>query len=251
MAELGWELVLTLSRLIRANPLAGNIWDPSSPFMALLRQLEAFYDNLPGQYALSDLNLYLLKDQHMLGAVFFLHLLYHAALCDLCRISLPGFDFPLAAAFRVAPASFITQCQQRCHFHAESISQVIRKGLPHGRTAFDDPFVADATFESTKIQIVHAATLLHDSDTTKHTADNIETNLKLLDTLRSIENGASYHVSDTASLPVRITSANMSRYGRYCHCYPLSAFDLLPKSGSDKRGMHDLFPLPNNILLTI
>jgi hypothetical protein len=170
--------------------------------MVVLQQLEAFYDNLPKQYALDDLNIYLLKDQHMLGAVFFLHLLYQAAICDLCRTSLPGFDFPLAAAFRDAPASFITQCQQRCYFHAESISQIIRKGLRHGRIAFGDPFVADATFESTKIQIVYAATLRHDPDAIKLTTINLQTNIKLLDTLSSNESGGSYHVSDPAPLTV-------------------------------------------------
>jgi hypothetical protein len=49
--------------------------------------------------------------------------------------------------------------------------------------AFDDPFVADATFESTKIQIVFAAVVSNDAHFLQQTAKDIRTNIELLYTL--------------------------------------------------------------------
>jgi len=163
--------------------------------MIILQQLEAFYNNLPAKYHLDELNMYILKDQHMLGAVFFLHLLYHAALCDLTRISLPGFSFPLAARMREANAAFISQCQRRCQFHAESISDLIRKGRPHGRIAFDDLFTAGCTFESTKIQMVFSVTVDSNVATMQKTRENVLSNFELMNTLNLDEAGSSPHVS--------------------------------------------------------
>lgn len=176
-------LTLTVSSCLRNSSDEGNIWDSMSPFMTVLRQLEEFETNLPQRYALTELNLYMHKDQHTLGAVFSLHLLYHAALCDLTRISLPGFGFPLASAFQDAPTEFIAQCQQRCQFHARKISHIVRQGKSHGRVAFDDPFAADATFESTKVQIICSAIMPHTSDDTVTTTSNIIDNLELLNML--------------------------------------------------------------------
>jgi hypothetical protein len=138
--------------------------------------------------------MYTHRDQHTLGAVFFLHLAYHAALCDLTRVALPGFAFPLAGAFHHAPVGFLSQCQRRAQFHAAKISVLIRQGQRHGRMAFDDPFVADATFESTKIQIVFAAVVSNDADFIQQTARNIRTNIELLHTLSQEEVGPNPYV---------------------------------------------------------
>jgi hypothetical protein len=94
----------------------------------VLKELELFYNNLPGKYDLTELSMYTHRDQHTLGAVFFLHLAYHAALCDLTRVALPGFAFPLAGAFHHAPVGFLSQCQRRAQFHAAKISVLIRQG---------------------------------------------------------------------------------------------------------------------------
>ncbi|KAF1828564.1 hypothetical protein BDW02DRAFT_223305 [Decorospora gaudefroyi] len=187
-------------RCIRTAYVEGNIWEPSSSFMVILQQLETFYNNLPAKYGLAELNMYMLKDQHILGAVFFLHLLYHAALCDLTRISLPGFCFPLAAGMRNATAAFISQCQRRCQFHAESISDLIRKGRPHGRMAFDDPFIADATFESTKIQIVISAIMPNNTNDIRTTRENVITNFELMNMLNLDEVGSSPYINALLSL---------------------------------------------------
>jgi len=138
--------------------------------------------------------MYTHRDQHNLGSVFFLHLLYDAAVCDLTRIALPGFAFPLANAFHDAPVDFLSQCQRRSWFHANRISTLIRKGRAHGRLAFDDPFVGDAAFESAKIQIVFAATMSSNPDFIRTTADNIRTNIELLDMLSQNEAGLNPYV---------------------------------------------------------
>jgi len=188
------ERKLTTPRFIRTTDVAEIVWDPSSPFMVIMEQLEAIYSQLPPKYALTQLNLYALKDQHKLGAVVLLHLLYHAAMCDLTRVTLPGFHFPLAAAFRHAPAAFVSQCQQSCHFHAKSITDIIRQGMSHGSMPFQDPLVADTTFESTKIQIVFSTTLSSDPDLLLMAENNINSNLGLLDAFNMGEAGSSYHV---------------------------------------------------------
>lgn len=111
-----------------------------------------------------------------------LHFFYHSLICDLTRISLPGFDFPLASSFRTAPLAFRRQCQERCRFHADEISRLIRTGLIHGRRAFDDLHCAMAAVESVKIQIAHTCTAtLNDRDERAKTAANIRSNMTLLD----------------------------------------------------------------------
>ncbi|RDW59107.1 hypothetical protein BP5796_12031 [Coleophoma crateriformis] len=174
------HLRMRVLRLIRTPHPKSNLWDLSSPFMVILQQLEQFHDNLPEKYALTELNIYIRKDQHSLGSLFALHLLYHAAVCDLTRISLPGFSFPLAVAFWDAPPEFLLQCQKRSQFHAEEISRLVRQGKPHGRLAFDDPFAVDATFESTKIQIIASAIMPHTTESTVSTRNNVADNLQLL-----------------------------------------------------------------------
>ena len=89
---------------------------PSSCMSLSYASCASFYTNLPPKYLLTELNMYAQKDQHILGAVVSLHLFYHAALCDLTRISLPGFNFPLAVAFQKVPVEFALQCQE-VHTH--------------------------------------------------------------------------------------------------------------------------------------
>lgn len=151
--------------------------------MRIIAQLDALSDNLSDNFRISDLNMYIHQDEHVLGAVFSLHILYHAVAFDLTRISLAGFTFPLARAFRDAPVAFKLQCQQRCNFHASEVSELMRKGLAHTPTAFDDTFCPDAMLESTKIQIIYAATVARDEKTLATAKQNIRTNLRALSLL--------------------------------------------------------------------
>lgn len=167
--------------------------NPVSDFMTLLRQLERFRKSLPSRLEINDLNLYVLKDNRELGSVVFLHILYHAAVCDLTRIAMPGFNFPLASAFRGASTEFIRQCSQRCLFHAEEISNIIDQVGSAGSCAFDDPAIADATAESAKIQIIYSAAVSNHPDA-EATREKILINLRLLDAMRLDRDKASPHV---------------------------------------------------------
>lgn len=157
-----------------------RVWEPSSEFLRIIDQLMALYNNLPERYYLTDANLYALQDKGMLGAVFALHLFIHAVIFDLTRISLAGFNFPLAPVFKHAPSEFRAHCQSLCRFHASQVSDIIRTGMAFGPNAFDDLFCPDATVESTKVQIIYAATVDQSPQTLQVTRDNIITNLNFL-----------------------------------------------------------------------
>ncbi|KAK5212766.1 hypothetical protein LTR99_003027 [Exophiala xenobiotica] len=172
-------------RLIRHKEGQTDIWSPESSFLKIIEELEIWYDGLPEQFNLTDLNLYVQTETNIIGAVFMLHLFYHSIVADLTRVALSGFDFPLSSALRTAPNSFRKQCQQRCRFHADQVSHLIQKGMIHGTRAFDDFHCAVAAFESAKIQIVHTSTVTSNSaEERKRTMDNVRFNIKLLNMLK-------------------------------------------------------------------
>lgn len=175
-------------KLIRHPEPNQHIWDMDSSFLKIIHQLDTIYTHLPEKYRISDLNIYSLKDKGNLGAVFVLHLLIHAVIFDLTRTSLAGFNFPISNDFKHSPDAFRRQCQDRCRFHADQVSHVLRKGMGHGRAPFDDVFCADAALESAKIQIVYASTVNRDPQITSATRSNVCTNIELLKSLnRSTE----------------------------------------------------------------
>lgn len=177
---LGYLLLMFSSRLIRVAGDSMRIWEPSSHFVRIIDQLNALYNNLPEKYYLTDANLFVLKEKGMLGGVFALHLFIHAVIFDLTRISLAGFSFPLASAFKNAPLQFRAHCQNLCRYHATQASHIIRTGMNFGPSAFDDLFCPDAIIESTKVQIIYAATVDQSSQTLQETRDNIMTNFSFL-----------------------------------------------------------------------
>jgi hypothetical protein len=129
--------------------------------------------------------MYTHEDQHTLGAVFLLHLLFYAAVFDLARISLAGFSFPLATAFRGAPFTFLQECQRRCFLHAHEISNMVREVEPYKAIIADQPMWAGALFESAKIQIVYAATVQTNAQTHQLVRQNLRAHLYLLDFLHT------------------------------------------------------------------
>ncbi|KAH8901653.1 hypothetical protein GQ53DRAFT_708009 [Thozetella sp. PMI_491] len=146
-------------RLNRVSELKIPLWDGKSPFLELLHKFESWYEALPEQLQLNDLNIYAQIEQNTISAIYVLHFAYHSAVADLTRVSLPGFDFPLAALFRDAPPAFQQQCQERCRHHADEVSRLVELGLAEGGRALDDPHCLSSAFEAAKIQAVHTATL--------------------------------------------------------------------------------------------
>ncbi len=157
-----------------------RVWEPNSTFWQIIDRLNRILNSLPEKYQLTDLNMYVLKDKGILGAVFVLHLLMHAVVFDLCRVSLAGFNFPLSGEFKDAPADFKDTIQARARYHADQVSQLLRRGMAHGTSAFDDLFCVDAAFESSKIQLVYAATVNQIPQVAQATRANLSTNLDCL-----------------------------------------------------------------------
>lgn len=186
--------------------------EPGSAFVVLVRQLENWHRGLPDQLAaLSGVSAYVHDELHIGGAVFMLHVFYHSIVCDLTRVSLAGFDFPLAAAFHAAPPDFRRQVQERCRFHADEIARLVRHGLAHhaqpvtsptrgtsvgtATRVFDDWHCWIAAFEATKILIVHTMTTAAPTSADKHrAAANIKTNLRMLSLTRQHRKGPNPYV---------------------------------------------------------
>ncbi|KAL3442718.1 hypothetical protein BJX65DRAFT_312487 [Aspergillus insuetus] len=181
-----FRLRRTVLRIIRTTPdETPPIWSPLSPFSATLLKLDSFFNGIPDRYHLTDLNMYMHRDQHILNAVFHFYLLFHAAMFDLTRISIPGFSFPLATAFRGAPPVFLQDCQRRCFHHAHVVSNLVRKVLPHKGLIVDQPLWSGVLFESAKIQIVFTATVQNDTHTREMVRQNLRANLDLLEFLHT------------------------------------------------------------------
>ncbi|EGX94456.1 Fungal transcriptional regulatory protein [Cordyceps militaris CM01] len=168
--------------LIRTPEKDEKSWDNDSKFLQIIRRLETILAKLPEKYQMTDMNMYILREDNILGAVFVLHLLMHAVIFDLTRTSLAGFNFPLSNDFKVAPEAFKTKCQDLCRQHAIEVSQLFRRALYMGRSAFDDLFCVDAAFESSKVQLVYAATVNHSPFIVQQTKSNLGTNIECLQT---------------------------------------------------------------------
>lgn len=200
------DMLLTdAARLIRNNNQQVNIWDPGSPFLDIIQRLEIWHAGLPERLVISDFNVYIHKELNTISAVFMLHFLYHSIVCDLTRVSLPGYVFPLSAAFHSGPQEFRRQCQERCRFHADEISRLVHAGFGYGIRAFDDLHSLMATFESTKIQIIHTATATSNSSNIREqTSHNIRLNMRALDILHLQKDKPNPYVSS----PFRVDEIN-------------------------------------------
>ncbi|PKS12422.1 hypothetical protein jhhlp_000628 [Lomentospora prolificans] len=163
------------------NPARPPPWDESSTFMTLLNQVEAWCKELPDFLTFNDINIYIHKEQNTPGSYFFLHLMYHACVFDLTRVTLPGYNFPLAAALADAPADFIVKNRQKAWHHACCVSTLLSSALECGSGALDDHYTSTAAFESTKIHVIYLTTVANgDSSSYSHCIDHINTNLRVL-----------------------------------------------------------------------
>lgn len=153
---------------------------PGSDFLLLITQLDEWYENLPEQLQATPINFYAHREMGVLGAVMFLHLGYHGAIADLTRVSLNGFDFPLAEAFQSVPLEFRAECQSRCRYHSDRVSHTIRLGLEHGMMAFDDSYCHFSAFEATKVQVVHSSTPGNSAQDRMAAIECIKINIELM-----------------------------------------------------------------------
>lgn len=164
-----------------------------SGFEQVLSTLQTWFTSLPASLRMTDINLYVHKETNTLGPLFFIHLAYHAAVADLTRVTLPGFNFPLAAAFQNVSPEYRRFLSQRCCDHANEISQLVQMGMRHGSQPFDDPFCFHAVYEASKIQIVFATTIDSTSEGLLLAESNLRENTRLMTLLG--RNGSHHHVS--------------------------------------------------------
>ncbi|KAF5700071.1 regulator of drug sensitivity 1 [Fusarium globosum] len=168
-------------RLIRTKPDAVHVSDPQSTFMQLLHALEAWSNSISAQLQLTEFSIYVHKELNTLESLFYLHFSYHILICDLTRISIPGFAFPLAAAFQAAPGPFISHCREVCRHHAEQVTRILRMMAQHLNPLFSESITYAATYEATKIMIVYSASLgEQEPDTRMRLKDDIVFNMKAL-----------------------------------------------------------------------
>ncbi|KAF5566557.1 regulator of drug sensitivity 1 [Fusarium napiforme] len=168
-------------RLIRINPDAIHISDPESSFLQLLHALEAWGNRVSTQLQLTEFSIYVHKELNTLESLFYLHLSYHILICDLTRISIPGFAFPLAVAFQTAPEPFISHCRDVCRHHATQVTRILQMMSQHLHPLFSESTTYAATYEATKIMIVYSALLgEQEPDTRMRLKEDIIFNMKLL-----------------------------------------------------------------------
>lgn len=149
--------------------------------MQLVHKLDMWKQNLPPHLIFNDLNTYIHMDQNQLSAFYIMHIAYNQCFCDLYRVVLPGYNFPITAAFANAEPSFIEQIQESCRQHARTISHMIKSGLQHGKKAFDDSLCYICAYESTKLQVIYVSTCAADQlQLWAEISDDIKTNIQLL-----------------------------------------------------------------------
>jgi hypothetical protein len=181
-------------KFIRAEPSHINVWDPTSEFRKILEQVQFIRLHLPTQYRTENLPHPLHKNRPSIGAIFLFHFLMHGVVFDLTRISLPGFNFPQAKVFHLAPVQVRSTYQDLCRVHAAEVSSLLRQGLDYGNGALDDVFCADAAVESGKIQIIYAAAVNRTVEVVRETETNLEVHLQFLNRFNQGKAGNSQYI---------------------------------------------------------
>lgn len=112
-----------------------------------------------------------------------MHLAYHQCYCDLYRVVLPGYQFPITKAFTSASTEFIQECQQRCYHHADAISKIFKIALGSDGGVFTEPLCGIFAYESTKIQVIFVTTYVRQNpgEFYNQITENIDTNLQTLE----------------------------------------------------------------------
>lgn len=147
-------LLLTARRIIRRAEFDIDIWLGHSDFYRPVNGLKKWIEGLPEHLLFNQLNIYIHRDQQQLSAFYTMHLLFHQTFCDLYRIVLPGYRFPIEQALCKAPQEFLVECQNECLLHADAISMILQDAVKHGPEALDDPICGACIYESTKIQVI-------------------------------------------------------------------------------------------------
>ncbi|KFX96369.1 hypothetical protein V490_03373 [Pseudogymnoascus sp. VKM F-3557] len=144
-------------RFIRTTQLSCPPWSEDSEFASIINKLDALESNLPSHLKFNNINSYIHQSHFQQGAFYAMHLAYHQCYCDLYRVVLPGYQFPITKAFTSASTEFIQQCQHRCYHHADAISKIFKIALGSDGGVFTEPLCENIdtnlqTLEKTALQ---------------------------------------------------------------------------------------------------
>ena len=128
------------------------------------------------------MNAYVHEENNQLPAFYALHLLYHQCFCDLYRVALPGYNFPISSTIEDYRLEERNALQLQCAEHAQAITSILQMALGRRMKSLVDSVCAICAYESSKIQVVYART---SSTSDQAVKDNIETNLRALDVIFS------------------------------------------------------------------
>lgn len=238
-------------RYIRVSAPQPFPWQSGSRFFVLTELLERWRAVLPASIVLSEQNAYIHCDQHQLGLYFATHIVYHLCYCDLFRVMMPGYDFPLRRALTTAPPDFITYYQSQCTHHAELVSEVLRLGQRHGRSAFDDRIYQAACYESCRLQLAGLKLPNIQHIDPEQTSKNLITNL---DILLSHDSGR-FHTGKLKPLIRDIRNSGLTGAATYCvqrlqssgDTTPSESDNSRPKPSDDVDYLHPLHPFRNAV----
>ncbi|KAJ5119475.1 hypothetical protein N7448_010144 [Penicillium atrosanguineum] len=127
--------------------------DAVPEFDKLVSTLEKCGESFPRHLQLNEMNAYVHEENHQLSAFYALHLLYNQCFCDLYRIALPGYRFPLSSALIKSRPDSMRSLQSECVGRAQKLTGILQSALNRGLKAFTDSVMSDSTSVSKNIDI--------------------------------------------------------------------------------------------------
>ncbi|KAF2733707.1 hypothetical protein EJ04DRAFT_512978 [Polyplosphaeria fusca] len=153
-----WQHVL---RYVKHLDEMREPWLPNSEFTQLMGDINHWKATLPPFLEFSPDNIYIRKDSSQLGGLFLIHCLYHHAICDLNRISLPDlFKIREPFSFPKEQRKFVAQLQGVCFEQARHIAKLFSTVMRHGVKHFADPILPSYAYNSNRIMLFYIARIL-------------------------------------------------------------------------------------------
>lgn len=158
--------------------------DALPKFDDLILRLKKCGKSFPRHLQLNEINTYVHEENNQLPAFYTLHLLYHQCFCDLSRVALPGYSFPISTVIEKNQPERTKDLQLLCIDHACEITAILSASLRRKTRSLIDSTCAICAYEATKIQAVYARTC---NGPEIDPAENIITNLTALDLIFSMD----------------------------------------------------------------
>lgn len=130
-------------------------WFDEPRFNSLLKELNAWRENLPANFAFEGKHMYTFRVSRHLDMFLMIHAYFHQCACELYGAWLPDHAGALPRGFEFALAADLVQnYRERCLDHAQSISRLIEKVLQlDPKHLFRDAWFSICILDSTRIQL--------------------------------------------------------------------------------------------------